>query len=92
MACASCQGRTSEVMNFGDVALAGAFLRQEDFRKERNYPLSLEFCETCFLLQVGQSVKPESLFSHYFYFVNMNCKVIYINLNNVLHLASFRYA
>jgi SAM-dependent methyltransferase len=55
-------------MNFGDVALAGAFLRQEDFRKERKYPLSLEFCETCFLLQVGQSVKPESLFSHYFYF------------------------
>jgi len=68
MACASCQGRTSEVMNFGEVALAGAFLRQEDFRKERKYPLSLEFCESCLLLQVGEIIKPETMFEHYFYF------------------------
>lgn len=68
MACASCQGRTSEVMHFGEVALAGAFLREEGFRKERKYPLSLEFCESCLLLQVGTVVKPETMFDHYFYF------------------------
>ena len=66
--CASCQGHTSEVMHFGEVALAGEFLREEDFRKERKYPLSLEFCETCLLLQVDQVVKPDTLFDHYFYF------------------------
>lgn len=67
-ACASCQSHTTEVMNFGDVALAGAFLREEDFRRERKYPLSLEFCESCYLLQVPKKIEQTELFEDYFYF------------------------
>ena len=66
--CASCQGHTTEVMNFGDVALAGGFLKPTEFKGERKYPLSLEFCESCFLLQVPQKVPDSTLFSDYFYF------------------------
>lgn len=50
--CASCGGHTSEVMDFGTVALAGAFLKPQEFNGERKYPLSLEFCDECSLLQV----------------------------------------
>lgn len=66
--CASCQGHTTEVMNFGDVALAGGFLKESEFKGERKYPLSLEFCESCYLLQVPQKVPDSILFSDYFYF------------------------
>lgn len=68
MTCASCQGHTAEVMNFGHVALAGAFLKPEDFKAERKYPLSLEFCEQCFLLQVPQKIPAPQMFEDYFYF------------------------
>lgn len=66
--CASCQGHTSEVMNFGDVALAGAFLKPSEFKGERKYPLSLEFCESCALVQIPQRVPPHEMFEDYFYF------------------------
>ena len=66
--CASCGGRLSEVMNFGEVALAGAFLKDEEFKGERKFPLSLAFCEECSLVQVPERIGPEELFEEYFYF------------------------
>lgn len=68
MSCASCGGHTVEVLDFGDVALAGAFLEPEQFGAERKYPLSLHFCEECFLLQVRERIAPQTLFEDYFYF------------------------
>lgn len=66
--CAFCGSHTTEVMRFGDVALAGGFLRSESIPAEIKYPLSLEFCEECFLLQVPQRVDPVTMFGDYFYF------------------------
>lgn len=66
--CAFCGSHTTEVMHFGNVALAGGFLREDQFASERRYPLSLEFCEECFLLQVPQRVDPQTMFGDYFYF------------------------
>lgn len=68
MHCALCQGRVSEVMDFGDVALAGAFLKPEDFAAERKHRLRLAYCETCLLLQVPDRVDSSALFRDYFYF------------------------
>jgi SAM-dependent methyltransferase len=56
------------VIDFGDVALAGAFLKPEAFPSERKYPLSLEFCESCYAVQVPEIIRPVTLFSDYFYF------------------------
>ncbi len=50
------------------MALAGGFLTPEDFKSERKYPLSLEFCESCYALQVPQRVDTGTLFRDYFYF------------------------
>lgn len=68
--CASCGGHTSEVMDFGTVALAGAFLKPQEFNGERKYPLSLEFCDECSLLQVPQRIPAATLFEDYFYFTS----------------------
>lgn len=68
MQCALCQGRVSEVMDFGDVALAGAFLTPEDFATERKHRLRLAYCESCLLLQVPDRVDSSTLFRDYFYF------------------------
>ena len=67
--CAFCNGGDlGLIMDFGDVALAGAFLRPEQFAAERKYPLRLYFCRGCFAVQVVDPVPAEVLFSDYFYF------------------------
>ena len=66
MPCAFCGGHTTEVMSFGKVALAGAFLK--DFEGEKKYPLTLEYCEECFLVQIPQRVPRAEMFEDYFYF------------------------
>jgi methylation protein EvaC len=58
----------SEIMDFGRVALAGAFLKPHQFDGERTYPLRLYFCEGCFAVQVVDKVAAEILFHDYFYF------------------------
>ena len=67
--CAFCDSRQmSKVMDFGKVALAGSFLKQDQFHQELKFPLSLHFCHGCFAVQVIDKVPEELLFQHYFYF------------------------
>ena len=58
----------TEIMDFGRVALAGAFLKPEQFPNERFYPLRLFFCGSCFAVQVIDKVSANVLFHDYFYF------------------------
>ena len=58
----------TEIMDFGDVALAGAFLKPEHFAEERRYPLRLYFCDDCYAVQIVDKIDPGVLFKDYFYF------------------------
>jgi methylation protein EvaC len=58
----------SQIMDFGRVALAGAFLKPEQFASEATYPLRLYFCRDCFAVQVIDKVSANVLFEDYFYF------------------------
>ena len=67
--CAFCGSPAlSEVIDFGAVAVAGAFLKKEEFAKEKKYPLVIVFCTKCFAVQVRDHVDPKVLFAHDFYF------------------------
>jgi methylation protein EvaC len=57
-----------QFMDFGKVALAGAFLKTEQFVSEATYPLRLCFCRDCFAVQVIDKVSANVLFEDYFYF------------------------
>lgn len=68
MNCALClSDQVTKVMDFGEVALAGAFLKRGQFSREKKYPLTLHFCHDCTLAQVGERLDPEILFRDYFY-------------------------
>ena len=56
------------VMDFGEVALAGGFLRDSTLNAEQRYPLELFFCEDCYAVQLVDVVDPDVLFRDYFYF------------------------
>ncbi len=67
--CRLCQSRRLvKVLDFGDVPLAGAFLKPEETPAERFYPLEIHFCQGCTLVQVPDAVPGEVLFRKYFFF------------------------
>ncbi|OGL83943.1 hypothetical protein A3H11_04790 [Candidatus Uhrbacteria bacterium RIFCSPLOWO2_12_FULL_47_10] len=67
--CRCCEGSNLiKVMDFGNMPLAGGFLKSEQFREEKLYPLQVSFCRDCTLLQVPQAIPPATLFKDYFYF------------------------
>jgi len=67
--CAFCDSlKMSEIMDFGKVALAGAFLKPEHFAKEKTFPLRLYFCLDCHAVQVIDKIPATVLFHNYFYF------------------------
>ena len=57
-----------KVMDFGNMPLAGGFLKPEQFAQEKVYPLHVSFCRDCTLVQVPQAIPPEVLFKDYFFF------------------------
>jgi len=68
--CRFCQGtHLSNVLDMGDVPLAGSFLKEKDFPYEKYYPLKLNFCKDCYLVQVSDVVSADTLFkNNYFFF------------------------
>lgn len=61
-----------EIIDFGNVPLAGGFLPKHStsvvFDRERLYPLKVQFCPDCYLVQVNTIVPTEVLYKDYFYF------------------------
>ena len=57
-----------KILDFGNVPLAGGFLKECDFAEEKFFPLDLNFCNNCSLVQVSNVVSAETMFKNYFYF------------------------
>lgn len=57
-----------KTIDLGKMPLAGGFLKANDIKKEKKYPLNLNFCKDCYLLQTNISINPDRLFKRYFYF------------------------
>src|SRR6201746_629050 len=55
-------------VDFGEVGLAGACLKPEQFAAERTFPMRLHFCRDCYAVQVTDKVPPDVMFQNYFYF------------------------
>ena len=68
--CRSCGNIKLEmVLSLGVTPLANSLLTQDDLAKpEPSFPLDLAFCPTCSLVQITETVPPETLFRDYLYF------------------------
>ena len=67
--CRFCQSQDMvKILDFGNVPLAGGFLKECDFAQEKFFPLDLNFCNECSLVQVSNVVSAETMFKNYFYF------------------------
>tara|TARA_X000000950_G_scaffold288532_1_gene405796 strand:+ start:15052 stop:16311 length:1260 start_codon:yes stop_codon:yes gene_type:complete len=67
--CSFCSSKNMDlVMDFGEVALAGAFIKNNKFNNEKKYPMRVCFCNDCFAVQIVDIIEPDILFKDYFYF------------------------
>jgi len=67
--CAFCDSaRLTQVLDLGTVALAGGFLRPDQFAAEPKFPLRVSFCNDCVAVQVIDIVDPTLMFGNYFYY------------------------
>ena len=67
--CSFCDSKSmTEIIDFGEMALAGGFLKQEQFDSEQIYPMRLYFCNDCYGVQIIDKVSANVLFENYFYF------------------------
>jgi SAM-dependent methyltransferase len=68
--CRSCGSPKLEtVLSLGVTPLANSLLTPEDLaRPEPTFPLDLAYCSTCSLVQITETVPPETLFRDYLYF------------------------
>lgn len=67
--CSFCDSNSmTKIIDFGEMALAGAFLKPEQFDDEKFYPMRLYFCNDCYGVQIVDKVDAGVLFENYFYF------------------------
>jgi len=66
--CRLCQSKKlTEILDFGFMPLAGDYLLKKDLGKEKVYPLKIYYCNNCYLVQVLNVIKPDTLFGNYHY-------------------------
>ena len=56
-------GKLKKYLNLKEQPLANSFLKQEDIKNEKKYPLELLFCEKCKLSQLSIVVNPKLIFN-----------------------------
>jgi len=68
-ACRFCNASLTHVfVDLGKMPLANSFLKSDEFKLEKSYPLRAFVCNKCMLVQLEEFVSPEKLFSNYAYF------------------------
>ncbi|MEO0531842.1 MAG: methyltransferase domain-containing protein, partial [Planctomycetota bacterium] len=66
--CRGCLGdRLVTFLDYGNVPLAGDFIKPEQVGTESIYPMDLSFCEDCSLVQITNVVDADELFTDYRY-------------------------
>ena len=67
--CAFCDSfNTDLIMDFGTMALAGGFLKKNNFDKEPKFRMRMAFCNDCYAVQIIDGIPPDLMFKDYFYF------------------------
>lgn len=62
ISCRCCQSSLNEVVSFGKMPIANAFLKKENIEDEYFFELSAMYCPKCFLFQLKEQPDPKLLF------------------------------
>ena len=57
--------KNSKIFLQTNMPLAGGFLKNDDIKNDKSYPLTLSFCEESSSVQVNESIDPKILFNKF---------------------------
>ena len=61
--CRICQKKLKRIIKFNKIALVGNFNRYK--KREKKYPISLNYCTKCHHVQIGEIINSDKLFKNY---------------------------
>ena len=86
------QGDWMEVVSFGEMPLANAYLDPSaSYHDEQRYPLNVIVCTSCWLVSLDQVVSPELLYRNYFY-MSPDAASLQQNMRHVVDSCLARFA
>jgi SAM-dependent methyltransferase len=92
VSCRSCSNRELiTILSLGKTPLANALLTREQLDEmEQTFDLDLVFCPSCSLVQITETVSPETLFQEYFYLSSFSETMLRHSEENVRELIQSR--
>ena len=67
--CRGCRNKLTKVfLDLGKSPLANSYLKKNEIKKEKIFPLKVFVCEKCFFVQLPKFENPKKIFSEYAYF------------------------
>ncbi|HEY4519564.1 MAG TPA: class I SAM-dependent methyltransferase [Candidatus Paceibacterota bacterium] len=87
MKCRACNTPHKPFFSLGKMPLVNSFLKDEkDFIHEQRHDLTVAFCPTCYLVQLTETISPETLFRDYIYFSSTSTSFLEHNRRAVEYL------
>jgi len=84
--CASCKSTNLKtILDLNCVPLAGFFPKKEELSTVSSYPLELQICEDCKLVQTDSVIDPDILFRDYRYLSSIGLTKHFEDVANSLH-------
>ena len=75
--CRFCNSKDlNKVIDLGLMPLAGAFIKEKEFENENFFPLTLDFCNSCSLVQVKEVISADILFKENYFFFSSSIKTL----------------
>lgn len=73
--CRVCNSNVEQIMSFGRMPIANGFIINEQ-DKEFFYELKVDYCQRCFMVQLGETVKPDMMFNKNYHFISSTSDVM----------------
>jgi predicted RNA methylase len=84
--CASCSSeKLKTILNLNNVPLAGFFPKKEEINNVVTFPLELQICEDCKLVQTDSVINPDVLFRDYRYLSSIGLSKYFSGVANELN-------
>lgn len=80
--CKICRQETDQIISFGKMPIANGFISNVS-DDEFTYELKVDFCPKCFMVQLGETVRPDLMFNEDYHFISSTSTAMEIHFEKV---------
>ncbi|HUU50997.1 MAG TPA: class I SAM-dependent methyltransferase [Nitrospinota bacterium] len=80
--CKVCGYKTESIISFGKMPIANGFITSVS-DEEFTYELKIDICTTCFMVQLGETVRPDMMFNENYHFISSTSIAMEIHFEEI---------